>query len=557
MKKIIAQTIFMVVFIMSSCDTLAPETASKLPFLWENATVYFLMTDRFNDGDPSNNYQHTQDNPPAPYRGFMGGDIKGITQKIQSGYFTDLGVTAIWLTPIVEQIHGSVDEGTGNSFGFHGYWTRDWTALDPNFGTEEDLKELVATAHDNDIRIIMDVVANHTGPVTPSDTQWPDEWVKTEPQCTYQSAETTINCTLVKNLPDIKTESQEEVELPQFLIEKWKSENRYEKEIAELDQWFQITGYKRTPVNYILKWLVDFIKKYGIDGFRVDTVKHTESFVWRDLWQAAHTAHEKYKDEYPDRVIDDSEFYMVGEVYNYYISGGRIYDYGDKKVDFFSDGFKSLINFDFKSDANKDYESTFVKYDQLLNSSLQDKSVLNYISSHDDGEPFDRDRLRAKEAGTKLMLTPGGVQIYYGDESARNLNVNAEGDASLRSFMNWDEINNNVDKGSYKVQEVLEHWQKLGKFRRDNPAVGAGRHKRISSKPYIFSRTLTQTDYKNQIVVGLDLPQGKKVIDVSSVFEDGTRVMDAYSGIMSVVKKGMVDIDSEDDIVLLSTVIGK
>jgi len=536
---------------MASCGSETAKVEKTVPFFWENATVYFLLTDRFNDGDPSNNYQHTDENPPAPYRGYMGGDIKGITNKIQEGYFSDLGVNAIWFTPVVEQITGSVDEGTGNSFGFHGYWTRDWTAMDSKFGTEAELEELVRVAHDHDIRILIDVVANHTGPVTSLDSQWPDEWVKTEPQCTYQSAETTINCTLVKNLPDIKTESDKEVELPQFLIDKWKAEGRYEEEVAELEDWFNTTKYKRTAVNYILKWLVDFIKKFGVDGFRVDTVKHTESKVWRDLWTAAFTAHETYKKEHPEKVIDDTEFYMVGEVYNYFISGGREFDYGDTKVDFFKDGFKSMINFDFKYDAEKDYESTFSKYDQLLNGPLVGKSVLNYISSHDDGAPFDQERKRAIEAGTKLLLTPGGVQIYYGDETARDLNVAADGDAKLRSFMNWDELSNNSTKNGHNVQDVLDHWQKLGKFRRDNPAVGAGRHQRISEDPYVFSRTMERSGYINNVVVGLDLPIGKKNLDVSSVFENGTKVTDAYSGTSATVSSGKVVIDSNEGIVLL------
>jgi alpha-amylase len=394
----------------------------------------------------------------------MGGDIQGITAQIKEGYFTDLGVNAIWFTPVVEQITGSVDEGTGNSFGFHGYGTRDWTALDPKFGTKADLAELVSVAHDHEIRILIDVVANHTGPVTPLDVLWPDTWVKTGPQCTYKSSETTINCTLVKNLPDIRTEIDEEVELPQFLIDKWKAGGRYEAEVLELKEWFETTGYKKTAVNYILKWLVDFIKEFGIDGFRVDTVKHTDSKVWSDLWAAAFEAHEKYKKEFPEKVIDDTELYMVGEVYNYFISGGREFNYGDTKVDFFKNEFKSLINFYFKYDADKDYESTFVKYDQLLNGPLAGKSVLNYISSHDDGTPFDKERKRAIEAGTKLLLTPGGVQIYYGDETARDINVIADGDAKLRSFMNWDELSANKSKGSYTVQEILEHWQRLGNF---------------------------------------------------------------------------------------------
>jgi len=115
------------------------ETPQKeIPFIWEGANLYFLMTDRFKNGDPENDINFNRTNETGKLRGFEGGDIKGIIQKIDDGYFEDLGINAIWFTPIVEQIHGNVDEGTGNTYGYHGYWTKDWTNLDPNFGTEED-----------------------------------------------------------------------------------------------------------------------------------------------------------------------------------------------------------------------------------------------------------------------------------------------------------------------------------------------------------------------------------------------------------------------------------
>jgi alpha-amylase len=101
------------------------------------------MTDRFNNGDKSNDLNYDRTKTAGKLRGFEGGDIKGISKKIDEGYFDKLGINAIWFTPIVEQIHDAVDEGTGLSYGFHGYWTRDWTALDPNFGTKEDLANLV------------------------------------------------------------------------------------------------------------------------------------------------------------------------------------------------------------------------------------------------------------------------------------------------------------------------------------------------------------------------------------------------------------------------------
>jgi alpha-amylase len=535
-----------------SNQQVAPIVSEELPFTWDNATIYFLMTDRFYNGDTSNDYQHTEDNAPAPLRGYMGGDIKGITKKLNDGYFSDLGVNAIWMTPLVEQISGSVNEGTGNSFGFHGYWTRDWTALDSKFGTSADLTEMVNTAHSKGIRVLFDVVANHTGPVTATDSQWPEEWVKTGPRCSYSSAETTINCTLVDNLPDIRTESEAEVTLPPFLIEKWKKEGRYEQEVKELDNWFKITGYKRTATNHILKWLVDFIEEYGIDGYRVDTVKHTEEYVWQNLWKAAQAAHKKWKVDNPESKLDDNDFYMVGEVYNFFAGNGRAFDYGDKKVDFFDNGFHSLINFDFKGDANKSYEEIFSKYDGLLQNEFKGKSVVNYVSSHDDGGPFDLKRERPFEAGTKLLLCQGGAQIYYGDESARTLTAVADGDATLRSFMNWDELRSMKQKNGYTVNDVLIHWQKLGHFRNDHPAIGAGKHIKVSDTPYMFTRSWTAPNgAKDHVLVGLDMPKGNMVIDVTALAKDGDSVRDRYSGITQTVVNGKITIDSMYDIVLL------
>ena len=148
------------------------ETLAEAPFDWRAANVYFLLTDRFNNGDPSNDLNFDRTNETAVLRGFEGGDIKGVTQKIEEGYFDELGIQAIWMTPIVEQVHDGTDEGTGYTYAYHGYWTKDWTALDPNFGTAEDLAELVKTAHEHGIRILLDAVINHTGPVTETDTDF-------------------------------------------------------------------------------------------------------------------------------------------------------------------------------------------------------------------------------------------------------------------------------------------------------------------------------------------------------------------------------------------------
>lgn len=522
-------------------------TKKEMPFVWEGANVYFLLTDRFNNGNPENDLNYDRTNPTGTLRGFMGGDIAGITKKIQEGYFTDLGVNAIWFTPVVEQVHGDTDEGTGNTYAYHGYWAKDWTRLDPNFGTKKDLEILVKTAHEAGIRILMDVVVNHTGPVTDEDPVWPEDWVRTSPTCEFTTYENTTSCTLVENLPDIYTERDENVELPDALLAKWKDEGRLSNELDELQLFFERTGYPRAPRFYIIKWLADYVNDLGIDGFRVDTVKHADEHTWAELYKEASYAFENWKKRNPDKVLDDNPFFMVGEVYNYGISQGREFDFGDKKVDYYNYGFKSLINFDLKTDATRGYESTFRKYNRLLRTKLKGLGTLNYLTSHDDGAPFDKERKNGYYSANILLLTPGASQIYYGDESGRNLTIEgAEGDATLRSFMNWQEIDS-----LQQTRELLSHWQKLGKFRRDHLAVGAGRHKRLTRVPYVFSRSYTDGDYRDKVVVGLELPKGKKTLSVKGFFGNGTRLHDAYSGSTVEVVNGAVTLENDFDTALL------
>ena len=517
-------------------------------FVREGANIYFLLTDRFNNGDTTNDVNFDRTKTPGKLRGFEGGDLKGITQKIKEGYFTKLGINAIWMTPIVEQIHDATDEGTGITYAYHGYWAKDWTAIDPNFGTKEDLKELVETAHKNGIRVLLDAVINHTGPVTEKDPVWPSDWVRTSPKCEYNNYENTTSCTLVENLPDIKTDSNENVALPPQLVAKWKAEGRYEQELKELEAFFERTGHPKAPRFYIMKWLTDYITEFGIDGYRVDTVKHTEEFVWQEFKKECDYAFSEFKKNNSEKRLDENDFYLVGEVYNYVISHGKSFDFGDRKVNYFDKAFNSLINFEIKWNAKQmAAKDVFQKYDSLLNTDLQGYGVLNYMTSHDDGQPFDKERENPYKTATMLLLTPGTSQVYYGDESARSLTIDDTiGDATLRSMMNWDEINS-----SDVTKKILMHWQKLGQFRANHPAVGAGRHHVIlEDNGLTFSRV-----YKNdQVIIGIDMFKSSINIDVSSIFKDGDVLKDSYSNQELVVKNGKVDFFSKFSIILLEKI---
>jgi alpha-amylase len=516
---------------------------------WNSATVYFLLTDRFSNGDSTNDRVLGRQVDGAVLRSFEGGDLAGVRQRLEQGYFDSLGVSAIWLTPFVEQIHGSVDEGTGKTYPFHGYWTRDWTAVDPSLGTEEGLRAVVDAAHARGIRVLMDAVINHTGPVTPSDPAWPDDWVRTGPNCTYRGYATTVDCTLVATLPDLRTESDRPVELPRELLEKWEREGRRDRELAELDAFFSRTGYPRAPRYYLIKWLTDWVRELGFDGYRVDTAKHFGESVSAELKQEAESALAEWRRRHPQRPPGDLPFYMVGEVYGWELGQGREYDFGDRKVDFFDHGYDALINFGFKRDAAARPDSLFASYGWALHGGrLTGVAVLNYLSSHDDGSPYDVDRKDPFGAGTRLLLAPGGAQIYYGDELARPLRVpGAEGDANLRSFMNWEDLERGGPAG-----EVLRHWRRLGRFRREHPAVGAGEHRTLQRTPLIFTRTLGTGMAADRVLVALDQGEGEKTVPVFETFPEGTELVDAYSGVRATVRAGRVSLTTPSGLLLLS-----
>jgi len=561
MTSKVGAVLLMCSFLLSSCKNnsqqgTSNESSAPTPYFnWEGATVYFMLTDRFNNGDPSNDVNFDRTESTAVLRGFEGGDLAGVTQKIESGYFNDLGVNAIWLTPLVEQIHAGTDEGTGFTYGYHGYWAKDWTSLDPNFGTPQELKTMIETAHQRGIRVLLDAVVNHHGPQTPQDGIWPEDWVRRGPTCTYDSYATTTACNLVENLPDVLTESNQEVDLPPQLVAKWQEEGRLEQEQAELDAFFERTGYPRAPRFYIMKWLSDYVSEYGIDGFRVDTAKHTEASVWEEFRVICNASFAQWKQEHPESVLDDTPFYLVGEVYSYDLHHLREHDFGDRKEDFFNNSFDALINFHIKGTQDMSLEALYSDYSTILNGPMDGFGTLNFMSSHDDGSPFDKERKNPYETARRLLLAPGTAQIYYGDELARPLIIEGtQGDATLRSFMNWSDLENNA-----QTAKILNYWQRLGQFRSRHMALGAGIHQQISQAPYTFSRVLSHEDHSDRVVVAVlsdaDIKMAREGlrIDLGGVFVEGAKVRDAFTGQNYTVTDGGVDLTVFEDVILLES----
>lgn len=549
----------------------------RIPFSWDNATVYFLITDRFANGDPSNDkaYGRGLDGDGQPYAfdvngHFHGGDFQGLTKKIEEGYFTQLGVNALWITAPYEQIHGWVGGAEDvQSYAYHGYWPLDFTEMDANLGTWSDFQAFVDTAHANDLRVIVDVVMNHVGYATLHDldafgiptiqdegwknwrpsgdenwlsyhdrfidyadspdwaTWWGSDWVRAGLP-TYTACGNDDHTQCLIGLPDIRTEGTDDVTLPPVLLAKWSEEKRL-KEQAELDAFFERTGLPRTPRNHIIKWLTDWVQTFGIDGFRVDTAKHVEVEAWQALKTEATQALRRWKAANPDKKRDDLDFWMTGEVW----------DHGVERTAYFDNGFDSVINFAFQHDAD-DYallDSIYAHYDLTINDDPS-FNVLSYISSHD---TYLFDRTRLMDGGTALLLLPGSIQLFYGDESARPPNPpSGAGDANTRSFMNWDAPD----------AEVLQHWQTLGQYRMRHPSIAAGKHVSIAEAPYTFGRTLEYGNLTDRVVVVLGA-SGRTNVNVSAVFPDNAIVRDAYTGNVGFVGYGLVTMEAHPSGIML------
>ncbi len=554
----------------------------KLPaFSWDNATVYFLLTDRFKNGDTSNDHAYGRgmnNGSVVNYDmtgSFMGGDFKGITQAIEEGYFDDLGVNAIWLSAPYEQVHGYCVAGEGDSFAhyaYHGYYVLDYTEPDLNFGTKADFKEMVDTAHLHGIRIVMDIVMNHSGYNTMQDMyefgfgelksgwdtyyyahqnvnnsayhgfinysananpSWSDWWGPNWIRCglpnynTYgQGPSEQIEC--LSGLPDFRTESSNLVGIPKFLQTKWEKEGTLEaKQKKYTDD---------TVTGHISTWLAEWVEEFGVDGFRCDTAKHVGKTEWGQLKAKCVAALKQWRQNNPSAVGADwtDDFWMTGEHFGHSVEKDDYYTTG---------GFDSMINFDFAPSVNNSLipsasqvESIYSRYASSINSDPS-FNVLTYLASHDT-TLIKGDR---KYAGSFLLMCPGGIQIYYGDETGRPLDTGAKANADanaghqLRTFMNWGSIDD----------DILSHWQKVGQFRNNHLAVGAGAHSVISnynsSTGYTFSRT-----YKDdKIVATLFAPVNMDItVDVSGVFADGTDVENFYDNTTGIVTDGKVTFNS-------------
>lgn len=362
-------------------------------------------------------------------------------------------------------------------------------------------------------------------------------------------------------LPDVKTELTSSKGMAPVLVTKWGQEKDSDPctvagtgnttgnkigdyrnpSVADTD-WLSINGDYRTdmnvaPADYQVAWLSAWVREVGIDGFRCDTAKHVEPFRWGQLkdactaaleaWRNDSSKSKKYNGVDTGAADWDESFWMTGECFGWTAiggSGGEYYGTGkfDSMINFSyngSQGGGTSSSYPSSSDWNTYLSINTAKKDDDNNGNLN--NVLTYLSSHDTKlcRPSD-----AIAQGTMFTLLPGGIQIYYGDESSRPQAYLGCGDTDMmtRGDMNWDEI-----EGSKKAQ--VAHWGKVGNFRKYNPAVGAG----VGSGT---KRTYSGAAGENKVAIGID---GTSV-DVSGLFADGTTVYNWYDGTSAKVSGGKV-----------------
>jgi alpha-amylase len=409
---------------------------------WSDEVLYFVLVDRFANGDPTND-RHVD---RAAKGAFHGGDLRGLRENLDE--IASLGVTAIWVNPLVKNIDGYVTGAGFPDWGYHGYWADDFTRLDERFGSEEELKALVAACHERGIRLLLDVVYNHAGygsrylsdPATKG-------WLRSEEAGTCGTDDLT-SC--VSGLPDFKTER------------------------PEVDE-------------FLLAAQLNWAKRSGVDGFRLDTVKHVDHPFWKEHRRRS-------------REMLGNGFFLLGEVWG---GDAQVLDpwfEGDEMDAGFDFGFQgSVVGFLLGRGRT-------IAFDRYLSSRAKIRPgyrVSHFLSSHDVpgalsllGGRLDLFRLAAV-----LQFASWGIpMVYYGEEVARpggNWPDN-------RSDMPWGPRNILPGAGQARDEALRSDYRRLIAIRRSHPALSRGTHRALSTEGDLYVFLRQEASSQDSVVVAVN-----------------------------------------------------
>lgn len=442
-------------------------------FDWDEAVVYFMMTDRFFDGNESNNTASGADtygkNNPGLYHG---GDFAGVTAKLD--YLQDLGVNTIWLTPIVENVKGVAvtDEGKEDvpyNAAYHGYWASDFTKLNPTLGTTEEFETMISEAHKRGMRIMVDIVVNHAG---------------------YGSESTFADMLRDKSISEGDIKSWQDG-LPDFATENADVRAK------------------------LVEWQTSWMKDYGVDYFRVDTVKHVDSTTWAALKNSTTEVNPSFK--------------MIGEYYGAgYASNGSTLGTGQMDAD---------LDFDFNDQATSFVSGNISSVESFLssrNTALNNAYMTGqFLSSHDEngfkaslmnGKQYTEDKATAAAlVAATLQLTAKGIPvIYYGEE------------VGLSGLNNYPYNTNRYDMDFSKATKdnvTYQHYKNLLSIRNAYTDVFArGSRKVVASSNEEGYDVVSRSYGGTTLYVGMNIKDTAKEVKVPVSLAAGTEVKDLYCG---------------------------
>lgn len=490
---------------------------------------YFVMPDRFANGNKANDRGGLTGSrlatgyDPTDKGFYQGGDLKGLTDRLD--YIKGLGTTAIWLAPIFKNqpVQGA---GKDASAGYHGYWITDFTQVDPHFGTNADLTKLIAKAHAKGMKVFFDVITNHTADVVDYEGQSHEYLSKgafpylTEDGRPFDDADYANGN---KKFPAVDSSSfpytptvpaaKKNAKVPAWLNDPtmyhdrgdstYSGENATYGDFSGLDDlWTE----RPEVVSGMEKIYERWVKDFGVDGFRVDTVKHVNTEFWTQ-WATA-------LDAYAAR-HGRKDFFMFGEVYSAdtsvtapYVTQGRL----DATLDFpFQDAARAYASQGgsakrLASVFGDDYKYTTDKanaYEQVTFLGNHDMGRIGYFLKQDNPKATDAQLLAKDKLANELMfLSRGNPVVYYGDEQGF---TGAGGDKDARQtmfaskvadYLADDEIGTDRTHASdsYDTRAPLyRQIAELAKLRKDNPALTDGvqteRYAADGPGVYAFTRT--------------------------------------------------------------------
>ena len=425
-------------------------TGPDADFIWDDALIYMVMTDRFVNGNTSNDGAPSGAEAEADW---MGGDLEGVTQMIESGYFTDLGVNALWISPFNTNPAGSYVAADGQHMvsGYHGYWPIEPRQVDPRFGGEEALTEMVDAAHDAGLRVMADFVVNHVHEDHVYAQQHP-EWFNQGCICGTDFCDWTerrLDCLFMDYMPDLD----------------WKNRDASEQIIEDALWWAET---------------------FDLDGIRVDAVKHVDDHAMTNL---ATRINERFE-------ATGTDFYLKGETAMGW-SGHSLEDnaeqyqtinryIGDDALDGQADFvlYHAVVDNVFTT-GNMDYQHLDFWTNRSQDQYVDGAVMVPYLGSHDssrylsriqnDGTqwnqweeqarpttPSSASYQSAKQGIAWLLTTPGAPMLYMGDEFGQH----GGADPDNRRMLDF-----NLNDGQ---QDLMNFTSEIANVRLDNEALRRG-----------------------------------------------------------------------------------